>query len=313
MHTLPFENADKQAFEDLIKPYPFLSLTNSKTHYPDAPGSGLPLLLVNTDLCDAVISLQGAHLLEFTPKGSDPLLWVSPNCDFTPGTALRGGVPLCLPWFGPHPKDPQKPKHGFARNQLWQLSEAHQMSDGAVELEFLFVSEANEHFPYDFSAELRLILGQTASMELTVNNTDSEEFRFSWAMHNYYRVANLQQTKVTGLNNRTYRDNLEGLIEKQQQGDVNFSGAVDRVYPDVQQSVGIDLGNGDVIQITHSNCPSVVVWNPGSETAAKIADIGAGQEAFYICVERGAVLQEAWQLAAGSSATAKMVFGKKAN
>ncbi len=308
MHKPHFETSDKQALEDLIKPYPFLTLTNSKTHYPDSSGTGLPLLLVNTGLCNAVISLQGAHLLEFAPKGSESLLWVSPNCDFTPGAALRGGVPLCLPWFGPHPKDPQKPKHGFARNQLWQLGETHLMNDGSVELEFLFVSEANEHFPYDFSTELRLILGKSASMELTVNNTDSEAFQFSWAMHNYYKISDLKQTKVLGLANKKYRDNLEGLIEKQQQGDVSFPGAVDRVFPDIQASIGIDLGNGTRIDITHENCPSVVVWNPGSEAAAKIADIGTGQDAFYICVERGAVMQEAWHLPAGSSATAKMCF-----
>ena len=308
MYKPSLETSDKQALEDLIKPYPFLTLTNSKTHYPDSPGTGLPLLRVDTELCSAVISLQGAHLLEFAPKGGESLLWVSPNCDFTPGVALRGGVPLCMPWFGPHPKDPQKPKHGFARNQLWQLGETHLMNDGSVELEFLFVSEANDAFPYDFSAELRLILGHSASMELTVNNTDSEAFHFSWAMHNYYRVANLNKTKVLGLDNKKYKDNLEGLVEKNQQGDLTFTTAVDRVFPDISEPVSIDPGNGHLINITHENCPSVVVWNPGSEAAAKIADIGAGQDAFYICVERGAIMQEAWYLLAGSSATAKMCF-----
>lgn len=310
MHITPFDNLSKHALEDLIKPHPYLALTNSKQHYPDSKGSGLPLLLVNTEICSAVISLQGAHLLEFKSIDSDPLLWLSPNCDFTPGAALRGGVPLCLPWFGVHPTDPHKPKHGFARNQFWQLGEAHLKADGQVELEFLFVSEANELFPYDFSVELRMILGHQVTMELTVNNTDSEAFSFSWALHNYYKINQLNQTKVLGLTNRTYLDNLEGLIEKTQTTDVNFPGAVDRAYLDIANPLVIDMGNSNSqnIEITHENCPSVVVWNPGSEAAAKITDIGANQEAFYICVERGAVRSEAWVLEAGSSASAKVSF-----
>jgi len=310
MRSIPLEPSAKQALDDIIKSHSFLTLTDSKTYYPDSQGGGLPLLLVNTEYCSAVISLQGAQLLEYKSDSFDPLLWLSPNCNFTPGVALRGGVPLCLPWFGVHPTDKQKPKHGFARNLFWQLAEAHSRMDGSVELEFLFTSEANELFPYDFSVELRMILGDSATLEMTVNNTDSEPFDFSWAMHNYYRVFNLQQTRVKGLSDKTYKDNLEGLIEKYQQDDVNFMVPLDRVYPNIEESLVIDLGDASqqVIHIQHDNCPSVVVWNPGNEAAAKIEDIGEGQEAYYVCVERGAVMQEAWHLIAGASAGASMSF-----
>lgn len=307
MHISPFDTQARLALEDIIKHHNFLSLTSSKTHYPAAPGSGLPLLVVNTPLCKAVISLQGAQLLEFKSVDSDPLLWLSPNCDFTPGMALRGGVPLCLPWFGPHPTDKQKPKHGFARNMLWQLGEAHLMQDGQVELEFLFVSEANDLFPYDFSAELRMTLGTSATLELTVNNTDSEAFNLSWAMHHYYRVGKSSGTKVTGLSEKNYLDNLEGLTEKFQDGELVIDAALDRVYPGVENFLSIESVNS-TITVKHVNCPSVIVWNPGEEAAGKMADVGAGQEVFFLCVERGAVLREAWQLTAGSSATATVAF-----
>jgi glucose-6-phosphate 1-epimerase len=311
MHITPFDNSAKQAFEDLIKPYPFLSSINSKEYYPNSKGPGLPLLLVKSELCNAVISLQGAQLLEFNTSVGDPLLWLSPNSDFTPGVALRGGVPICMPWFGVHPTDPHKPKHGFARNHFWQLGETHLMSDGQVELEFLYVSEVNELFPYDFSAELRMILGHQVSMELTVNNTDSESFTFSWALHNYYQIQYLDKTKVLGLSNRRYLDNLENLTEKTQASDVVFDGPVDRVFPDIANSLIIDKGeNAFRIEITHENCPSVVVWNPGVEAAANVADIGVGQETRFICVERGAVKNEAWVLPPGSSKTAKVTFGQ---
>lgn len=292
--------------EQLVAKSSFLRLTNSKEQYPDAPGSGLPLLTVETGLCSAVISLQGAHLLEFKTTSGDPLLWLSPNCDFTLGTALRGGVPLCLPWFGVNPTDPTKPKHGFARNNFWELGKAHLLNDGSVELEFLFLSDANEQFPFDFSAELRMTLGKSAKLELTVNNTDTVNFDFSWAMHNYHRISSLSDVEVLGLAGKKYLDNLESYAEKLQTGDVNFPGPVDRVYPAIDNIVTIK--GSPNIEITHSNSPSVVVWNPGAEAATKIADIGEGQEKFYICVERGAVLGEKWHLPAGTSRSAWMEF-----
>lgn len=292
--------------EQLVAKSSFLRLTNSKEQYPDAPGSGLPLLTVETSLCSAVISLQGAHLLEFKTTSGDPLLWLSPNCDFTLGTALRGGVPLCLPWFGVNPTDPTKPKHGFARNNFWELGKAHLLNDGSVELEFLFLSDANEQFPFDFSAELRMTLGKSAKLELTVNNTDTVNFDFSWAMHNYHRISSLSDVEVLGLAGKKYLDNLESYTEKLQTGDVNFPGPVDRVYPAIDNIVTIK--GSPNIEITHSNSPSVVVWNPGAEAATKIADIGEGQEKFYICVERGAVLGEKWHLPAGTSRSAWMEF-----
>ena len=306
MHTHNLDPNSLQQLEKLIAQCDFLRLGDSRQVYPQAPGTGLPLILVDTELCSAVISLQGAHLLEFKTTQGAPLLWVSPHCDFSPGSALRGGVPLCLPWFGVNPSDPSKPKHGFARNNFWQLADAHRLSDGSVELEFLFVSEDHLLFPYDFSAEVRMTLGRSAKLELTINNTDEEDFECSWAMHNYHPVSSLAEVKVAGLAGRTYLDNLEAYAAKEQQGDLAFPAPLDRVFPGIDNSLQI-LGNPS-IEISHHNCPSVITWNPGAEAAAKIADIGAGQEQFYICVERGAVLQEKWHLAAGSSQSAWVEF-----
>jgi glucose-6-phosphate 1-epimerase len=301
MHTNSLDLDSIHALEEIIANCDFIKLSTSKDVYPQAPGSGLPLLCINTDLCSATISLQGAHLLEFKTTMGSPLLWVSPACDFTPGTALRGGIPLCLPWFG---TIAGKPKHGFARNNFWQLADAHSLPDGNVELEFLFVSYANPLFPYDFSAELRMTLGNTAKLELTINNTDDEDFDCSWVMHNYFPVHNLGDVCVQGLTNCSYNDSLDNNTTKYQHDDLKFTGAVDRIYPGINNSLRIIGTPG--IEINHSNCPSVVAWNPGSEAAATIADIGAGQEQFYICVERGAVLAEQWHLPAGKSMSAWM-------
>ena len=280
----------------------FLQLISSSEQYPGSQGSGLPLLRLQTPLCHAVIALQGAQLLEFSTANGKPLLWLSPNCNFSAGTALRGGVPVCLPWFGPHPTDPKKPKHGFARNQPWQLNNAALLSDGTAELTFAFNSPANELFAFNFSAELSMTLGNTVKLAITVTNNDTQAFDCSWVLHSYYKVNSLNTVRVQGLAGRTYLDNLENHAEKYQQGDVDFPYEVDRVFPDIKND--LTIVNESSIAITHHNCPSVVVWNPGAGNAAKMADVGAGNEQQFICVERGAVMQERWNLKAGESESA---------
>lgn len=306
MYINKLDQDSTQALEKLVAKCDFLRLTTSTEHYPDSLGSGLPLLIIETPLCSAVISLQGAHLLEFKTTEGDPLLWLSPNCNFTPGHALRGGIPVCLPWFGRNPHVSKELKHGYARNNFWQLGNAYLLPNGSAELEFLLLSDANELFPYDFSAEVRMTLGISAKIELTVNNTDTEDMECSWVLHNYHRVESLQNVQVQGLNPRTYLDNLENHKEKYQLEPVTFLTPVDRVFPNIENSVKI-IGSPS-IEIIHHNCPSVVTWNPGANAASQMADIGAGQEEFFICVERGAVLAEKWHLPAGTSKSAWIEF-----
>lgn len=293
MHSVPGH------IEALVAQYPFLSIESSKTLYPGAAGTGLPLLKLNTRRCNAVIAFQGAQLLEFTPTGGAPLLWLSPHCNFTAGTALRGGVPVCLPWFGVHHNDAKKPKHGFARNRDWELTEVSGNDQDDCTLVFSLVSTACDDFPHNFTAQLRMSLGTVARLELRVHNTDTQPFRCTWALHSYHPVASLAEVKVLGLKGREYRDNLAHYAARHQVDDVTFDGEVDRVFPGVENPLAID--SQPYITINHHNCPSVIVWNPGADNAARIADIGAGQEQHYICVERGAVLDEAWHLAAGES------------
>ena len=280
----------------------FLELTSSDNAFPNSKGTGLPILRVTTELCSALIALQGAHLLSFQAKNGKPLLWVSPNCDFTPGAALRGGIPVCLPWFGPNLLDATKPKHGFARNREWQFSDATYLADGSVKLIFSFDSPANELFDFSFTAQLMMTLGRDIKLDIKISNTDASAFDCSWVLHSYHPASSLQKVRVLGLANKTYLDNLENHTAKTQQGDVSFTGEVDRVFPAIENP--IEIAGSPSIQINHRNCPSVVVWNPGAANAAKIADIGAGNEQHYICVERGEVLAEKWILAAGESKSA---------
>jgi len=121
-------------------------------------------------------------------------------------------------------------------------------------------------------------------------------------LHSYYPVSSLEEARVLGLAGRTYLDNLDNHAPKIQHGDVHFPAEVDRVFPAIDNTVKIS--GSPEIQINHHNCPSVVVWNPGATKAANIADIGPGNEQAYICVERGAVLSEKWDLTAGETRSA---------
>jgi len=292
------------ALETRLSQYRTVSLTNSKELYPESEGQGLPLIQVNSPLCQAVIALQGAQILEFKNPAGTPLLWLSPQCRFNPGSALRGGIPLCLPWFGPHPTDPSKPQHGYARTRDWALTQVAENDEGRCELTFELESEPGPLFDYAFTCVLRMTLSRHIDLQLSVTNRDSQAFDFSWAFHSYFPVRILEEAWVKGLAGRDYRDNLDQLTTKTQNQDLGFVGEVDRVFPDIEQA--LEIAGEPTIRIEHDQCPSVITWNPGPENAAAMADVGAGIEQGFICVERGAVLDEAWHLEAGTTRTASM-------
>lgn len=286
---------------NLIHRYSNVRLCSSSDFYPSSKGEGLSLLVVDSPLSTAVIALQGAQLLSFQPKDGSELLWLSPNCDFTPGGSLRGGIPICLPWFGVNRQDPSKPKHGFARNLEWQLNELSETPAGGFELRFSLDSEPNELFDHPFSVELHLRLGKTAALNLTVKNRGQKAFDCSWALHSYFAVKDLSQTRVIGLAGRKYLDILEAFAAKPQTEDLEIDGEVDRIFPGVDTTLAI--AGEPLIAIAHYQSPSVIIWNPGPEKAAGMPDVGLNNEQGFVCVERGAVLDEQWHLAPGETQT----------
>jgi glucose-6-phosphate 1-epimerase len=308
MTSVPSASNNQNELLNIINRCDFLQLTTSQQAFSGSKGSGLPVIKLTTTKCDALIAVQGAHLLTFKTSSGEPLLWVSPNCNFTPGVALRGGVPVCLPWFGPN-IDPAKPKHGFARNRDWQLTNAVLLANDDAELTFNFTSSANELFEFNFTAQLVMTLGEKIKLEIKVSNLDKKSFDCSWVLHSYHPVSSLDKVRVKGLADKIYLDNLENHTAKVQRGDVEFHSEVDRVFPDIENP--LEIISTPTIEIAHHNCPSVVVWNPGAFNAAKMADVGAGNEQHYICVERGAVLGEKWHLAAGESKAAWVEISEK--
>ncbi|WP_049722187.1 D-hexose-6-phosphate mutarotase [Gilvimarinus polysaccharolyticus] len=293
------------SLDEIVARCDFLELTDSATLYPNHSGSGLALLRVNTPKCRATLALNGAQLMSFTPNDGAELLWVSPQCNFSPNASLRGGIPLCLPWFGPHPSDHSRPKHGIARTQTWELSTAYLDEQGSAVLQLCLNHTADALFEYDFSAQLSLTLGDTLALELALTNQSSRAFNASWVMHTYFAVSDITQVRIEGLDGCEYSDKVKAGERFIQSGPIRFTGELDRVYENIQQPVTLNDASRR-LQVTGDKSPSVVVWNTGPELAANIGDIGAGNHVGYVCVERGACLNDSWTMAPGETRLGQM-------
>lgn len=296
-----------QKLENLIADHDSITLTDTNEHYKSS-GPALPLLLINNQYCEAVVALQGAHLLEFTPHKGEPLLWLSPNAIFEPGQAIRGGIPICLPWFGVNQLDPEKPKHGFLRNRDWQLSRVATTDSGATQLTLSFNYEKLEPelFEFPFSVELNITLSDSLEMSITTINTGHDSMPFSWALHSYHPVANLADVRIEGLDGARYLDNTQGLAPAIQKGAISFSGELDRAYENVGATQLIK--STPAITVTGENCDSAIVWNPGGDNAATMADVGPGNHEQFICLERGEAFGDARALDAGESRTSNVTI-----
>lgn len=267
----------------------------------------LPLLIIDTPLCRAVISIQGAQLLEFVRKSDNsPLLWCSPNAIFQKNKAVRGGIPVCFPWFGAHATDTSKPNHGFVRENDWHLEKASNLDDGAALLRFSFNSctETLNLFPHAFKTTLEFTLGNSIGIQLSVKNLSDAEMPCSWALHSYLPVSHVDEVEIHGLDGNEYLDTVGVPTVRKQTGAVTFSGEVDRVYRDVGEAQIIQCQKS--LRISGHDCPTAIVWNPGAELASGMADLGEMASKGFVCLERGAAFDNAWSIAPGEEISAEV-------
>ncbi|WP_250458871.1 D-hexose-6-phosphate mutarotase [Microbulbifer litoralis] len=264
---------------------------------------GLDLLLVETPLCRAVIAEQGAQLLEFQAVDCEPLLWLSPAAQFAEGKSVRGGIPLCLPWFGVDRTDPHKPKHGLVRTRPWVLAGSELQSDGELELRFTFDHPGDALFEAGFGCAVTMRLGRTLKLSLALENRGPKPAVYSWAWHSYFPVESVREIEVHGLEHTEYLDNTCGLQRATQSGSLTFPGEVDRVFENAASHQRILTDNP--ISLTSENCHSVITWNPGEKLAAELADVGEHYRGF-VCVEHGNAFANSWHLEAGETATATL-------
>lgn len=248
---------------------------------------GLPLIHVANHFAEADITLQGAHLLTWTPRGESPVVWLSPQAKFAPGKSVRGGIPVCWPWFGVHATEASYPAHGFARTQMWGLLATSHDDDGTrLIFELQLNDVARMQWPNPFHLRLVMNVGRELTMELTTRNTGSSPFTIGEALHTYFHVGDIGSVWVTGLENTDYLDKVRNFNRFHQEGDIRVNAEVDRVYVDTTaECVIYDDSLGRSIHVAKTGSLTTVVWNPWVEKCAQMGDMGMEGYRRMICVE----------------------------
>ncbi|ACA12383.1 D-hexose-6-phosphate mutarotase [Xylella fastidiosa] len=247
---------------------------------------GFPSLLIQTPFSHAAISLFGGQLLSFVPSGGEEVMWLSPLVQ-PPPTAIRGGIPVCWPYFGRQGQRDTMPAHGFVRTVPWQQVESCQENDGSL---FLVLGPPPlKHLGLHLRMTLRI--GRTLEQELATENISHAPISFTQALHNYFRVSNALQVTVQGLDGVEYLDKFEGYTQRhRQQGnwtlqDPRDPGRADRIYVDTSgHYVLVDPLFSRRIVLTTEGSHSLVVWNPGHAGASNMIDVADGWRD-YLCLE----------------------------
>ncbi|HEU6454801.1 MAG TPA: D-hexose-6-phosphate mutarotase [Roseateles sp.] len=250
------------------------------------------LLLAAPDGARASISLHGGHVLSWLPAGTPEQLYLSPRSEFTPGKAIRGGVPVCFPQFA---ERGSLPKHGFARTLPWELVSQEQGKDDALAVLRLRDSETTRAiWPHAFELELSVrVGGRSLDIELACENTGDASFQFTTALHTYLRVADLDAVSVEGLSGLRYFDSVK-QAEALQRMDLLLTGEkgvldLDRIYFDVKERPLLVAEDRRQVVIRQQGFDDAVVWNPGPERCAKLADMPPEGWSEMLCVEAASI------------------------
>ncbi|MEN5288182.1 lytic murein transglycosylase [Stenotrophomonas lactitubi] len=247
---------------------------------------GLDAWLVETPQATAAISVFGGQLLSFVPKGQPDVMWLSPKRAALP-TPIRGGSPVCWPYFGRQGQGDDVPAHGFVRTLPWELQQARRLDDGSIEL--TLAPPALDNLGLRLTMTVRV--GRELRQQLLTENTGKAPATITQALHNYFRVGDASKVDVDGVDGLDYLDKFENYAQpRRQQGpwslrDPRDPGRSDRIYT---QAGGHYVLRDPVlkrrIDIRTEGSRSLVAWNPGADAAAKMADVGDGWRD-YVCLE----------------------------
>ncbi len=270
--------------------------------------SGLVVAEFNNAHATASLCLQGAHLMSWQPRSqSKPVVWLSRDAKLAAGKSIRGGAPVCWPWFGAHATEAGFPGHGYARTVPWQVLESGIEPNGATRLTLRLVSSDKTRAQWDHACNLDLtvIVGDTLRMEMATENTGTADFVIGEALHTYLQIGDIGAVRVTGLEGCQYWDKVGGSELKNQVGSVGFTGEVDRVY--INTSAECVIEDDKLKRRTHikkSGSLSTVVWTPWTEKASKMGDMGQPDGwREMVCVESVNAIDNVVKVAAGTRHT----------
>lgn len=271
---------------------------------------GLSRFVVTNDLAEAHVYLLGAQATHFRPAGQEPLLWLSPLSAFEVGKAIRGGVPICWPWFGPHPSRADVPAHGLARTREWRPLDVAQLADGRTRLRLDLAEDETTLavWPHRFALTLTATIGTALEIELSTTNTGDEPFVYADALHTYLRV-NAPRASIHGLDGQAFIHSTR-KYRGVQSGPIVFDGReVNNIYVPSRGAVVVDdASRKRRIDVVKAGSEATVVWNPGETGGTGMKDVGAHWSEF-VCVEAGTCADARITLLPGASHTTRQVTG----
>ncbi|MCC2113036.1 MAG: D-hexose-6-phosphate mutarotase [Hyphomicrobiales bacterium] len=250
---------------------------------------GLVMARITTAGAEALVSAYAGQVLAFRPAGqANDLFFLSEKAYYAPGKAIKGGVPVCWPWFGSDPEGKGRPGHGFVRNRAWDVRGSAALADGRIRLVLGLqdTAETRAIWPHAFDLEMAVTVGERLEIALTTRNSGAEAMTISQGLHSYFQIGDVDRVAVLGLSGKSYIDKVDGGAVKLQDGPVTIACETDRVYLDVDGPVTIDdPALGRRIVVTGTGSRSAVVWNPWIGVAASMSDLNDDDYKILLCVE----------------------------
>ncbi|OAN13604.1 D-hexose-6-phosphate mutarotase [Photobacterium jeanii] len=244
--------------------------------------NGISIVRIIHEKVEAGISLHGGHLIWFKPAQQDDVIWLSKEAIIDPAKAIRGGIPVCWPWFG----KAGNPSHGFARNSQWQLKEHRENENGViVALGLQDTAQTREIWPYRFDLTITFELGDELKVSLTSTNTDDKAWSYGGALHTYFDIASIRETHLTGMG-ASYLDGVQGGIACEGGDSLTIDQEVDRVYNAPEAVVTIhDAPRQRQIRVENHGHNAAVIWNPWQALCEGMADMANDSFETMVCVE----------------------------
>jgi glucose-6-phosphate 1-epimerase len=285
-----------------LKTKPLRSMTIDRQNLRFGEFQGLPALLIHTPFSHAAVSLFGGHVISFVPTGFDDVLWLSPTSK-RPPDPIRGGVPICWPYFAKQGQPSDAPQHGLVRSKQWQLTHAEQTAEG----EIVLALAAPEHEDVPMSLMLTMRIGRALEQALTTVNLSRENVRFTQAFHTYFKVGDARRVTIRGLDSLTYSDKFDDFNVHTQRGDWSLSdprdlGRSDRIYMNTGNHFEmIDPALSRRVTLETKGSNTLVAWNPGADEVKRFADIPHDRWTDFVCLEAANCGQEVIELGTDDS------------
>jgi len=271
----------------------------------DRGEGGLVRTNVTTPGGSAELYLHGAHLVSWTPSDNCDVLWTSRKSCFETGKPIRGGVPLCFPWFGPSEK-PDSPAHGFARTSMWDIESVQRNDDGRAAVTLLLKSDDSTRKLWDADFELRytVTVGSKLTISLETRNVGATPLTITQALHSYFAISDIHDISIDGLEGVEYISKVEGLRTRQTDTNITFDGETDRVYINTTSACVLeDRGMERTITVTKTGSNSTVIWNPWKDKAQLMPDFANDEWVGMVCIETANALDNTVTVQPGKTHT----------